>query len=157
MATSVTAQLTDRAEASEVLEQLTRLLGSPQLRESHQLQAFLEFIVRETLAGHSDSLKEYLLGCNVFGRKPDYDPRIDGIVRVQATVLRKRLEKYYAGEGSMDPVVIDLPRGGYVPLFRLRQVLPPAIVEPPPQAPPQRSSRIPLVWAFLAGSLLTAA
>src|SRR6476646_2496247 len=103
---------------SEVLEQLQRLLASPPLRESHQLQAFLEFIVRETLDGRADGLKEYLVGCRVFGRKPDYDPRHDGIVRVQATMLRKRLEKYYLEDGAQDPVVIDIPRGGYVPYFR---------------------------------------
>ena len=88
------------------------------MRESHQLQAFLDFIVRETLAGRADGLKEYTLGCRVFGRKPDYDPRHDGIVRVQATTLRKRLENYYLNEGASDLVVIDLPRGGYVPAFR---------------------------------------
>jgi hypothetical protein len=164
MVPSVTAQITDRADPAEVLEQLTRLLGSPQLRESHQLQAFLEFIVRETLAGHSDALKEYLLGCKVFGRRPDYDPRIDGIVRVQATVLRKRLEKYYAGEGSADPVIIDLPRGGYVPSFRLRQVEPAVAVEPeiavlPPPEPVRTSERfstVAIVGAFAVGCLVTA-
>src|ERR1700704_1585840 len=102
----------------EVLRQLEAVLASRHLRESHQLLSFLEFVVRETLAGRQDGLKEYLLGCQVFGRRPDYDPRHDGIVRVQATTLRKRLEKYYLAEGASDPVVIDLPRGGYVPTFR---------------------------------------
>src|SRR5215472_19201861 len=104
----------------EVLRQLETLLASRHLRESHQLQCFLEFVVRETLSGRQDGLKEYLLGCQVFGRKQDYDPRHDGIVRVQATTLRKRLEKYYAGEGVTARVVTELPRGGYVPSFSYR-------------------------------------
>src|SRR5882762_9762532 len=73
----------------EVLGQLESLLASRHLRESHQLPCFLEFVVRETLGGRQDGLKEYLLGCQVFGRRQDYDPRADGIVRVQATTLRK--------------------------------------------------------------------
>ena len=84
----------------EVLGELETLLASRHLRESHQLPCFLEFVVHETLAGRQDGLKEYLLGCKVFGRRQDYDPRADGIVRVQATTLRKRLEKHYAEEGA---------------------------------------------------------
>jgi hypothetical protein len=106
----------------EVLGQLETLLASRHLRESHQLQCFLEFVVRETLSGRQDGLKEYLLGCQVFGRRQDYDPRHDGIVRVQATTLRKRLERYYAEEGASARVAIELPRGGYVPCFRYRAV-----------------------------------
>ncbi|MEN6607871.1 MAG: hypothetical protein ABFD60_11550, partial [Bryobacteraceae bacterium] len=102
----------------EVLEELQLLLESPQIRESHQIRKFLDFIVRETLAGRQDSLKEYTLGCDVFGRRGTYDPRQDGIVRVQASGLRKRMEDYYRNGGANDPVVIELPRGGYVPCFR---------------------------------------
>jgi hypothetical protein len=124
----------------EVLAQLERLLASRHLRESHQLHCFLEFVVRETLSGRQDGLKEYLLGCQVFGRRPDYDPRHDGIVRVQATTLRKRLEKYYADEGASARVLIELPRGGYVPSFRYRAVecelTPEAVVVPAPAAAP---------------------
>src|SRR6266496_628381 len=115
---------------SEVLDQLHRLVLSRHLRESQQLQAFLGFVISETLAGRSPGLKEYTLGCRVFNRRPDYDPRQDGIVRVQATVLRKRLEKYYREEGVGDPVIIDLPRGGYVPLFSYR-TLDPAVPDVP--------------------------
>src|ERR1051326_238714 len=105
-----------------VQAQLSKLLMSRLLKESQQLQSFLEFIVKETLAGRQDGLKEYLVGSKVFGRRRDYDPRHDGIVRVQATSLRKRLEKYYAEEGAADPVMIELPRGGYVPTFRCRSI-----------------------------------
>src|SRR5689334_20812915 len=110
-----TPRNTAQPSPAQVMEQLQRLLSSRLLRESHQLQGFLEFIVRETLEGRPDALKEYLLGCTVFGRRPDYDPRHDGIVRVQATALRKRLDRYYLEDGAADPIVIELPRGGYVP------------------------------------------
>src|SRR3954463_9347525 len=131
--------------AEEVLEELELLLASRHLRESHQLQCFLEFVVRETLSRRQDGLKEYLLGCQVFGRRQDYDPRHDGIVRVQATTLRKRLEKYYAEEGASARVKIGLPRGGYVPAFRHRAVecekLAEAVVVSPPVAIPPAPAR----------------
>ena len=149
-------------DPTQVLEHLRKLLSSRPLRESHQLQAFLEFIVQETLAGHPEELKESVLGLRVFGRRPDYDPRIDGIVRVQATVLRKRLEKYYASEGASDLLVIDLPRGGYVPVFRTRVV--DVAPQPEPLAPLPIAAVPSFSWtpkliaalAFALGCLLTA-
>src|SRR5215813_3067048 len=120
--------------SDQVLAQVQKLLASPLLKESHQLQAFLKFVVRETVEGRSKHIKEYVLGCVVFGRKPDYDPRHDGIVRVQATVLRKRLERYYEKEGANDPIVIDLPRGGYVPRFRAREAQVPHLQPPLPRS-----------------------
>ena len=53
----------------------------------------------------------------VFGRKPSYDPRLDGVVRVEAVKLRSRLKDYYETDGAADPVRIDLPKGGYLPCF----------------------------------------
>lgn len=139
----------------EVLAELSKLLLSRQLRESGQLQAFLDFVVRQTLAGRQDSLKEYLVGCQVFGRRADYDPRRDGIVRVQATALRKRLEKYYSEAGIQDGVVIDLPRGGYVPHFRYAAAQVPASVEPS-RVGAAKSRWIGWGVAFLLGVALTA-
>src|SRR3954447_2883524 len=95
------AQKPSMPSAPEVLEQLDRVLASRHFRESHQLHAFLTFIVRETLDDRGDALKEYVLGTTVFGRRADYDPRHDGIVRVQATTVRKRLEKYYFEDGRL--------------------------------------------------------
>src|ERR1700682_2790190 len=129
----------------EVQEQLRRLLASRHLRESHQLSALLEFVVRETLEGRADGLKEYLLGASVFGRRHDYDPRHDGIVRVQATSLRKRLEKYYLDEGVRDPVVIDIPRGAYVPHFRYAEIQDPVPLPAPSEPVVQPATRRPLL------------
>lgn len=141
---------------AEVLAELERLIESRGLRESHQLKRLLRYIVEETLAGRSDGLKEYALGLEVFHRSKNYDPRNDAIVRVQASLLRKKIEAYYETEGSESPLRIGLPRGGYVPLitFRLPVVEPlPADETGPAQpAPP----RLPLWAAFLAGAVLAA-
>ena len=69
----------------------------------------------------ADALKETNVGVDVFGRKPGYDPRLDGVVRTEAIKLRARLKEYYEGEGRNDGVRIDLPKGGYVAAFSERE------------------------------------
>ena len=39
-------------------------------------------------------------------------------MRTEADRLRSRLAEYYLGEGKDDPLIIELPKGGYVPLLR---------------------------------------
>ena len=110
-----------QAPATDVVEDaLERLLASPQFAGSPRARRFLQFIVQAALGGRADGLKEYLVGVEVFDRAASFDPRIDTIVRVEAVKLRKRVREYYRGAGRKDPVVIDLPKGGYVPQFRLR-------------------------------------
>jgi hypothetical protein len=78
-------------------------------------------VVGSTLKGEADHLKETTIGVAVFGRSPDYDPKVDTIVRSQAWRLRSKLKKYYASEGANDPIIIDIPTGHYVPVFHLRE------------------------------------
>jgi hypothetical protein len=101
--------------------QLERIQASEGFARSRNLSRFLQFVVEQSLAGRSEGLKEYLVGVEVFGRGDDFDPRIDPIVRVQAAKLRAKLASYYRSEGAGDPLVIELPKGGYVPVFVLRQ------------------------------------
>jgi TolB-like protein/Tfp pilus assembly protein PilF len=110
-----------QAPAADVVEDaLERLLASPQFAGSPRARRFLQFVVQAALGGRADGLKEYLVGVEVFDRAASFDPRIDTIVRVEAVKLRKRVQEYYRGPGRKDPVVIDLPKGSYVPQFRQR-------------------------------------
>jgi tetratricopeptide (TPR) repeat protein len=120
--------LPDDCQPETVIAQLERILKSPALVTSPSLCRFLRYIVEETLAGHRGSIKEYSLGVNVFVRGDDFNPRLDPIVRVQARNLRGRVDRYYAGEGAADPIVIELPKGAYVPVFRVVEPLEPAVV-----------------------------
>lgn len=101
---------------------LEKILASAGFANAERLSRFLSFAVHETLAGESDKLKESMLGVEVFGRKPTYDPRIDAVVRTEAVKLRARLKDYYDSEGKDDPVRIDLPKGAYVARFSVREV-----------------------------------
>ena len=90
----------------------------------NRLVQLLDFVVLSTLRGEASHLKETTIGVYVFGRSPDYDPKVDTIVRSQAWRLRAKLRKYYASEGAQDAVIVDVPTGHYVPVFRLRSELP---------------------------------
>jgi Tol biopolymer transport system component len=117
-----------------VLEQLERMLARQPFRSGTRTATLLRFLVTETLEGRADRLKDYTLGAEALGRGDGFDPRVDPIARVEASRLRSRLELYYATEGAADPVVIALPKGGYVPQFQAREQAPalpaaPAVAE----------------------------
>ena len=104
-----------------IRQQLGRILNSATFREAGRLKRFIDFIVSEALAGRADQLKEYVVGVQVFEKKESFDPRTDPIVRVQARRLRIMLERYYRDEGYGDELLIDLPKGGYGPVFKFHQ------------------------------------
>ena len=101
-----------------VRNQLEQVLSSAGFARNARLSGFLRFLVERHLEGRDAELKESLIAIQVFDRRPDYDPKQDAIVRTEAVRLRARLRSYYAGEGSRAPVIIELPKGGYVPAFR---------------------------------------
>jgi TolB-like protein len=127
------------ASPEMVREQLAKIVASPVLAGSSCLRELLSFIVERTLDDRSDELKEYSLGVEVCRRPPSFDPRLDPIVRVQISNLRNKLKAFYAEGGLHDPVMIELPRGTYVPRFVLRPAGRKALFRPP-EASPQFAS-----------------
>jgi len=100
--------------------QLERVLASPGFLRNERMSRFLRFLCERHLEGNDNQLKESVIAVEVFGRKPDHDPSQDSIVRTEAGRLRARLAEYYMGQGKDDGIVIELPKGGYIPVFRLR-------------------------------------
>jgi hypothetical protein len=155
----------------DALAEVERICESRHLCESRGIQALLRFVVEHTAEGDLHALKEYNIGREVFHRRADYDPRLDPIVRVQASALRKRLEAYYAAEGSTSRIRIALPRGGYTAEVRPNEPLPVAAEsEPPvpvPLSPPEPPALHPMAepdargrarvswWLVVAGIALT--
>ncbi len=105
--------------AAQVRAQRDRILASKLFALSNRLKAFLAYIINAELEDRADTLKEFTLGIDVFEKDESFDPGIDSIVRVEASRLRSKLREYYDGEGQDDPVRIDIPKGHYVPIFRL--------------------------------------
>lgn len=104
----------------EIVNELKRILLSSQLSGSAVLAGFLSFIVNETLEGRGAILKEYTIGVGALNKPPEFNPQIDGIVRIHAGRLRRALKEYYYEEGLYDRVIISIPKGGYVPHFAAR-------------------------------------
>jgi serine/threonine-protein kinase len=132
-----------------VLAQLDKVLASEAFQGATRSTTLLAFVVAEAVHGRVDRLKEYTLGAEGLGRGEDFDPRTDPIVRAEASRLRARLERYYAVEGRDDAVVIELPKGSYVPRFSPRPSPAPAIAA----SPTPSSSRGPFARRRRPGSV----
>jgi TolB-like protein/Tfp pilus assembly protein PilF len=100
--------------------QLERILASAGFNRNERLSRFLRFVVERHLQGNQSDLKESVIAVEVFGRRADYDPKLDSIVRTEAGRLRTRLADYYSAEGATDSIIIEMPKGGYVPAIRSR-------------------------------------
>ncbi|MET0605645.1 MAG: hypothetical protein ABWZ80_04265 [Beijerinckiaceae bacterium] len=112
--------MTALAEPDDIRAQLLRLRTAGPIATSPQLVSFLDYVVQETLAGRGHELKGYTIAVEALGRSPNFDPQNDPIVRVEARRLRQALKAYYEGPGRDDPIIIDIPVGGYIPQFRER-------------------------------------
>lgn len=98
-----------------------RVADASNFRNCPKLRAFLLYICENALLGRLENVREQPIGTRVFGRPADYNLNEDNIVRVEARELRKRLESYFAGEGRNEPLLIEVPKGGYVPVFKPRE------------------------------------
>jgi TolB-like protein len=134
----------DNLDPAQVRAALDTMLASETFRASPQLAAFLRFVVEASLRGEADRLKGYTIGVEAFGRADDFDPQIDPIVRVEATRLRRTLERYYAGPGAADPIVFELTRGSYAPIIRRREG------DAPARAGADLFNRLPKTWRWAA-------
>ena len=123
----------------EIRAEVDRIVTSHVFNRSPQLGAFLRFVVEAVLHGKGDRIKAYTIGVEVLRRDLKFDPQLDPIVRVEATRLRRAIERYYAGPGADDAIILDMPRGSYVPIFRHREVETHSI-EPPIGSLPRLSA-----------------
>jgi hypothetical protein len=104
--------------------QLRRILASNDFRAPERHRKFLSYVVEETLAGRAGRVKAYSIAIEAFGRDVSFDPQSDPVVRIEASRVRRALERYYLTGGQLDPVLISIPIGGYVPTFTRRDLTP---------------------------------
>ncbi len=120
-------RLDPAASRDAILEQLNRVLSHPEFQATPQQRDLLRFVVSETLEGREHQIKGYTVATQALGRNPDFDPKSDPVVSIQASRLRKALERYSLVAGSRDPIRIEIPKGTYVPVFHVQK--PPVSVE----------------------------
>lgn len=114
----------------ERLALLERIAASEQFSRSARLRDFLLYVGRQSLKPNCTEIHEQEIGAKVFGRPQNYDRSQDNIVRVNASELRKRIEIYFSTAGMDEPLLCEIPRGSYKPVFRHRTQ--------PPAASPQQ-------------------
>lgn len=110
-----------------------RLVASRHFARSPLLSNFLLHIVAETIANRTSEITEHQIGVQVFDRPATYRTVEDNIVRNYARQLRRRLADYFAEEGAAESLHIDIPLGGYVPVFV--SAADPTVQHPPTGAP----------------------
>ena len=120
-------------------------------------QSFLKYVVGETLDGRASRIKAYTIAVEVFGRSGSFDSQNDPIVRIEASHLRRSLERYYLTAGRSDPIVISIPKGGYVPIFARRQVGVPDPAPPVMPVAPASPSRDRRFFSIAAAAVVLAA
>lgn len=103
--------------AEGIRAQLDTILASSAFKNSNRHRRFLQYVVEKAILGETEDIKERSIGIEVFDRRPDYDLANDAIVRVGAGEIRKRLAQYYLHDARADEIVVELPRGSYVPVF----------------------------------------
>jgi TolB-like protein len=149
-------------DEASIRRELERVLKSPGFARNERMSRFLQFVVDRTLEGRGAELKETVIGAEIFGRPPAYNPKQDAIVRTEAGRLRARLGEYYSTAGADDPLIIELPRGGYVATFRLAATSPiedgtstiESAADSPSPVDPVRRQRAWLSSAIVGGAIL---
>lgn len=147
-----------------------RIITSRNFAKSGRLSSFLVYISRCAIENRAEEITEQQIGIHVFGRVPGYNPAEDNIVRTSARQLRQRLALYYQEEGNNDALRIEVPRGGYIPLFQSngnhasdsRTAAPEAAFAQSELPGPSLvisapSKRIPKSWLYAAALLLVGA
>jgi hypothetical protein len=136
--------------------QVRRILESKAFKTSEVHRNLLNYLAGKSLAGDADSLKEYTVGLDVFSKPSSYDPRQESVVRMHMARLRQKLADYYRTEGVDDPVIVDVPKGGFKVTFDLKP-LPPEPEPLPPVAIPLPPPRKSYKWELVLAGLLVAA
>src|ERR1700723_2612083 len=139
--------------------QVQRIIQSKAFRTSEVHRNLLHYLAEKSLSGTADSLKEYTVGLDVFAKPASYDPRQESVVRMHVARLRQKLAEYYRTEGVDDPVIVDVPKGGFRVTFETRDIaLPVAAAAPAETGQPAPKQRYKIALrASLALALLCAA
>jgi TolB-like protein len=106
-----------------VRKELSLILGFHEIRNSQILSKFIEFVVEKKLSGKEDEIKEYTIAVMGLGKSSDFNPQLDASVRIHAGRLRKILAQYYQEKGKDNPILINIPKGSYIPVFTSRNTL----------------------------------
>ena len=125
------------------MSQLERILASSEFKTRKRLGQFLRYVVEQALNGGTDRIKQYTIAVDALGYEDDFDPQSNPAVRILARRLRRSLDHYYLSRGASDPIWIDIPKGGYRPVFlEAHSALKPSSAYESPSRDPVRATFI---------------
>ncbi len=127
---------------------IERILASSQFRTSQRLREFLLYIAECALNEAPEAATEQQIGMHVFHRPAGYNSSEDSIVRTHARLLRQKLAEYFSTEGADEAVIVEVPKGHYLPLFRARESNPPLAPFPLPVQPVPLAAPSPEAWNY---------
>jgi len=137
-------------QTDERWQLVQRIVSSPHFQKSTRLRELLQYIVEQTLHGNAHELTEQHIGNALFHKPSDYSPLEDSSVRVHVRQLRLKLHEYFNEDGRNEPIILEIPKGSYAPVFRAAQkaeTIPPTI-EPRPNPGMTWPRRAMLPWVL---------
>ena len=139
-------------QTDERWQLVQRIVSSPHFQKSTRLRELLQYIVEQTLHGNAHDLTEQHIGNALFHKPSDYSPLEDSSVRVHVRQLRLKLHEYFNEDGRNEPIILEIPKGSYAPVFRLAQKAETLSAPAEPKATPALalSWRAMLPWALCA-------
>jgi len=139
-------------QTDERWQLVQRIVSSPHFQKSTRLRELLQYIVEQTLHGNAHDLTEQHIGNALFHKPSDYSPLEDSSVRVHVRQLRLKLHEYFNEDGRNEPIILEIPKGSYAPIFRVAQKAETLSAPAEPKAIPALalSWRAMLPWALCA-------
>jgi hypothetical protein len=110
--------VTDDLLGDERWRLVQRIVSSTPFQKSTRLRDLLQYVSEQTIHGNAHELTEQHIGNALFHKPSDYSPLEDSSVRVHARQLRLKLHEYFDEEGRNEPVILNIPKGSYAPVFR---------------------------------------
>jgi hypothetical protein len=139
---------TDDLLADERWQLVQRIVASPPFQKSARLRDLLQYVTERTIHGHAHDLTEQHIGGTLFHKPSGYSSLEDSSVRVHARQLRLKLHEYFDEEGRNEPLIVNIPKGCYAPIFRTAaKTAAPEIVPPVTPVVAWRSRAI-LAWTL---------
>jgi hypothetical protein len=146
---------TASARDASARNQAERIIQSRVFRTSDVLRRLFLYLAEKSLVGEADALKEYSIGIDALGKPESFDPRQESVVRMHTARLRQKLAEYYRTDGASDPVIIDIPKGGFRVTFETRsepQPVPAVAIELPVALPQPRATAFAWTWQTVAAT-----
>jgi hypothetical protein len=148
---------TDELLVDERWQLVQRIVCSPPFQKTARLRELLQYIAEQTIQGHAHDLTEQHIGNVLFHKPSDYSPLEDSSVRVHVRQLRLKLHEYFDGEGRDEPLILEIPKGSYAPMFRPAKAVS-AVPQPTPALVPTIPARKSLLpWVLCAALALVCA